>query len=148
MFQTGKFNQGVSGDVKKRTWATLTARINEISECHREIIEIIKKWSDLKCDTKRKVAAMRASGFSTSRIAQDLSPIESMVHQILQVTPPADKFAIVAEDLPDEDEDSRGALEMSQHSPSTVNGKLPIQPLGKSALPPPPLPLDIIYSSK
>ncbi|KAL6471214.1 hypothetical protein MHYP_G00198640 [Metynnis hypsauchen] len=143
----GKFNQGVSGDVKKRTWATLTARINEISECHREIIEIIKKWSDLKCDTKRKVAAMRASGFSAARIAQDLSPIESMVHQILQMPPPADKFTLMADHLPDEDEDSQSILGMSQDSPNMANGRLPVQPLGIPILPPPPLPLDVMYSN-
>uniref|UniRef100_A0A3B3RVD3 Zgc:113149 n=1 Tax=Paramormyrops kingsleyae TaxID=1676925 RepID=A0A3B3RVD3_9TELE len=89
----GKFNRGVSSDVKKRTWAAITARINEISECPREVIEIIKKWSDLKCDTKRKVAAMRAGGDGSlrtgnSRIARDLSPVENMVYQILQMPPP------------------------------------------------------------
>ncbi|KAL4647441.1 mitochondrial import inner membrane translocase subunit TIM50 isoform X1 [Arapaima gigas] len=88
--------QGVSANVKKRTWAEITARINEISECPREIIEIIKKWSDLKCDTKRKVAAMRAAGDGSlragcSRIARDLSPIENMVHQILQLPPLDDR---------------------------------------------------------
>ncbi|KAJ8414572.1 hypothetical protein AAFF_G00037740 [Aldrovandia affinis] len=91
----GKFNRGVSADVKKRTWAEITARINEISECPREIIEIIKKWSDLKCDTKRKVAAMRAGlgGVSGAlRISRDLSPVENMVHQILQL-PPRDSAA-------------------------------------------------------
>ncbi|XP_072548009.1 uncharacterized protein [Salminus brasiliensis] len=138
----GKYNQGVSGDVKKRTWATLTARINEISECHREIIEIIKKWSDLKCDTKRKVAAMRASGFSAARIAQDLSPIETMVHQILQPSP-SDKFSLMADHVPDDDdddEDSQGALGMPQHSPSLANG-VPV-------LPPPPIPMDMMYSNQ
>ncbi|KAJ8369151.1 hypothetical protein SKAU_G00091790 [Synaphobranchus kaupii] len=86
----GKFNRGVSADVKKRTWAEITARINEISECPREIIEIIKKWSDLKCDTKRKVAAMRAGLGGSSgalRISRDLSPVENIVHQILQLPP-------------------------------------------------------------
>ncbi|XP_036393427.1 myb-related transcription factor, partner of profilin [Megalops cyprinoides] len=85
----GKFNRGVSADVKKRTWAEITARINEISECPREIIEVIKKWSDLKCDTKRKVAAMRAGGTGGPlRLSRDLSPVENMVHQILQLPPP------------------------------------------------------------
>ncbi|KAG7470732.1 hypothetical protein MATL_G00117000 [Megalops atlanticus] len=85
----GKFNRGVSADVKKRTWAEITARINEISECPREIIEVIKKWSDLKCDTKRKVAAMRAGGGGGAlRLSRDLSPVENMVHQILQLPPP------------------------------------------------------------
>lgn len=136
----GKYNQGVSSDVKKRTWATLTARINEISDCHREIIEIIKKWSDLKCDTKRKVAAMRASGFSAARIAQDLSPVETMVQHILQPSS-ADSFSLMADHVPDEDdeEDSQGAFGMPQHSPSLTNG-IPF-------LPPPPLPVDMMYSN-
>lgn len=143
VIQTGKFNQGVSSDVKKRTWANLTARINEISECHREIIEIIKKWSDLKCDTKRKVAAMRASGFSASRISQDLSPVEIMVHQILQMSSPADKFTFRNEDVPDEDEDSESGNGMPQQSRSVANGRQ----LGFPVLPPPSQSLDM-YSSE
>ncbi|XP_035390046.1 uncharacterized protein zgc:113149 isoform X2 [Electrophorus electricus] len=132
----GKFNQGVSSDIKKRTWATLTARINEISECHREIIEVIKKWSDLKCDTKRKVAAMRASGFSASRVAQDLSPIETMVHQILQMPVPAEKSMLMASRPPDKDEDSRGALVVPLHSPGMANGRLLAQMLPVHVPPP------------
>ncbi|XP_015196434.2 nuclear apoptosis-inducing factor 1 [Lepisosteus oculatus] len=84
----GKFNRGVSTEVKKRTWADITARINEVSQCPREIIEVIKKWSDLKCDTKRKVAALRAGGPVTggrARLSRELTPVESVVHQILQL---------------------------------------------------------------
>lgn len=85
----GKFNRGVPTDIKKRTWAEITARVNEIGDCQREVIEIIKKWSDLKCDTKRKVAAMR-SGVGghkglNSRVSRDLTPTESIVHQILEM---------------------------------------------------------------
>lgn len=125
LLQTGKFNQGVSSDVKKRTWAALAARINEISECHREVIEIVKKWSDLKCDTKRKVAAMRASGFSAARVTNDLSPIERMVHQILQPGP-GENFPL-ADSIADDDEDSQGASGMPLHIPGTANGRLPIK---------------------
>lgn len=128
VLQTGKFNQGVSSDVKKRTWAALAARINDISECHREVIEIVKKWSDLKCDTKRKVAAMRASGFSAARITDDLSPVERMVHQILQPGP-GDRFPL-SDSIVDEDEDSQGASVMPLHIPGTINGRLPIMPQG------------------
>ncbi|XP_076833299.1 uncharacterized protein LOC143478221 [Brachyhypopomus gauderio] len=130
----GKFNQGVSSDVKKRTWANLTARINEISECHREIIEIIKKWSDLKCDTKRKVAAMRASGLSASRISQELSPTETMVHQILQMPVPADKGRQGA-GRPS-DEAGGCARGMPLHSASMANGRLPAPPLPVHVPPP------------
>lgn len=85
----GKFNRGVPTDTKKRTWAEITARVNEIGDCQREVIEIIKKWSDLKCDTKRKVAAMR-SGLGghkslSTRVTRDLTPTESIVHQILEM---------------------------------------------------------------
>ncbi|XP_053362937.1 nuclear apoptosis-inducing factor 1 [Clarias gariepinus] len=124
----GKFNQGVSSDVKKRTWAALAARINEISECHREVIEIVKKWSDLKCDTKRKVAAMKASGFSAARITGDLSPIERMVHRILQPGP-EEKFPL-SDSIVNEDEDSQGSSGVPLHIPGMANGKLPIKPRG------------------
>ncbi|XP_027002280.2 uncharacterized protein zgc:113149 isoform X1 [Tachysurus fulvidraco] len=124
----GKFNQRVSSDVKKRTWAALAARINEISECHREVIEIVKKWSDLKCDTKRKVAAMRASGVSAARITDDLSPVERIVVQILQ-SGPGEKFPL-SDSVADEDEDSQGVSVIPLPVPGTANGRLSVKPQG------------------
>lgn len=85
----GKFNRGVPTDMKKRTWAEITARVNEIGECQREVIEVIKKWSDLKCDTKRKVAAMRSGTVPNrglnSRLSRDLNQTEKIVLQILEM---------------------------------------------------------------
>ncbi|XP_068601094.1 nuclear apoptosis-inducing factor 1 [Brachionichthys hirsutus] len=85
----GKFNRGVPTDMKKRTWAEITARVNEIGECQREIIEVIKKWSDLKCDTKRKVAAMRSGAAPSkglrARLSRDLNPTEKIVLHILEM---------------------------------------------------------------
>lgn len=150
VLQTGKFNQGVSSDVKKRTWAALATRINEISECHREVIEIVKKWSDLKCDTKRKVAAMRASGFSAARIADDLSPVERMVHQILQPGP--GEKSPLSDSIVDEDEDSQGVSWMPLHVSGTANGRVPIRPrevphhLEMSSKEDSDLPLDMSYN--
>lgn len=89
MILVGKFNRGVPTDAKKRVWAEITARINEIGECQREVIEVVKKWSDLKCDTKRKVAAMRAGTVPhrglNSRLSRDLNPTEKIVLQILEM---------------------------------------------------------------
>ncbi|XP_030634006.1 nuclear apoptosis-inducing factor 1 [Chanos chanos] len=142
----GKFNRGVSSDVKKRTWAALTARINEISECHREILEIIKKWSDLKCDTKRKVAAMKASGASPSRIMLDLSPIESMVHQVLQMPVTEDPSGLRPtsnqndhNDV-DDDEDCISPIRIASRSVRIPNGKLVAHGKGKAL--PAPVPPD------
>ncbi|XP_077448370.1 uncharacterized protein LOC144068050 [Stigmatopora argus] len=85
----GKFNRGVGTDVKKRTWAEITARVNEIGECQREVIEVVKKWSDLKCDTKRKVGAMRSGKVQSrafnSRFSKDLTHTEKIVLQILEM---------------------------------------------------------------
>ncbi|XP_076017328.1 uncharacterized protein LOC143009197 isoform X2 [Genypterus blacodes] len=85
----GKYNRGVPTDVKKRTWAEITARVNDIGECQREVIEVIKKWSDLKCDTKRKVSAMRSGTVPNrglnSRLSRDLNPTEKIVLQILEM---------------------------------------------------------------
>ncbi|KAG5269706.1 hypothetical protein AALO_G00205140 [Alosa alosa] len=142
----GKFNRGVSSDVKKRTWAAITASINEISECPREILEIIKKWSDLKCDTKRKVAAMRASGASSARVARDLSPIEAMVHQILQMPTPgsADPHPYGAPfgEGDDGDDDSMGPV-MPLRQRATTSGRtrmlLPAPPPQPPPPPPPPV---------
>ncbi|XP_051514069.1 nuclear apoptosis-inducing factor 1 isoform X2 [Myxocyprinus asiaticus] len=86
----GKFNTGIPSDVKKRKWAEITARINEIGECDREIMEVVKKWSDLKCDTRRKVAALRSGGnlSLSQRLARsniELSPTEVIVESILEL---------------------------------------------------------------
>ncbi|KTF95699.1 hypothetical protein cypCar_00034302 [Cyprinus carpio] len=84
----GKFNAGVPSDVKRRKWAEITARVNEIGECDREIMEVIKKWSDLKCDTKRKVAALRTGALVSLRLARsniELSPMEVIVESILEL---------------------------------------------------------------
>lgn len=85
----GKFNRGIPTDRKKRTWAEITARVNDIGECQREVIEVIKKWSDLKCDTKRKVAAMRGGSMPSkgiiSRHAKDLNATEKVVLTILEM---------------------------------------------------------------
>uniref|UniRef100_H2SWY9 Zgc:153990 n=1 Tax=Takifugu rubripes TaxID=31033 RepID=H2SWY9_TAKRU len=89
MVVVGKLNRGVPSDVKKRTWAEITARINEIGECRREVIEVVKKWSDLKCDTKRKVAAMEAGKLHNrglnSRFCRELNQTEKIVHSILEM---------------------------------------------------------------
>lgn len=126
VFLTGKFNQGISADVKKRTWASLTARINEISDCHREIIEVVKKWSDMKCDTKRKVVAMRASGLSPARIASNLSPVERMVQQIL-MPGNEEKISHTSKDDEDEQEDSQSVPGIVPLLSGIANGKQPIQ---------------------
>ncbi|XP_016317627.1 myb-related transcription factor, partner of profilin-like [Sinocyclocheilus anshuiensis] len=138
----GKFNRGISKDLKNRTWADVTARINEVSECHREIIEVIKKWADLKCDTKRRVAAMRASGATAAQIAQELSPIETMVHQILQMSNPNKNVSSLANDdqMDDEDEDIPGLSEMPHSFSHMANGRphsfgLPMPPPFHTSIP-------------
>uniref|UniRef100_A0A8C5G545 Myb/SANT-like DNA-binding domain-containing protein 4 n=1 Tax=Gouania willdenowi TaxID=441366 RepID=A0A8C5G545_GOUWI len=110
----GKYNRGVATDIKKQTWATITARVNEIGECQREVMEVIKKWSDLKCDTKRKVAALRygkpANKRLRARLSRGLSQTEKIVMQILDMEeedqPTAD-FGPVGddEDLPGRPDD-------------------------------------------
>lgn len=152
----GKFNRGVSADLKKRTWADITARINEISECPREVLEIIKKWSDLKCDTKRKVAAMRASGASTARISRDLSPIEAMVHQILQMAVPSGPHPYESL-FSNEDDRERvpGRRRMQgppltiqrQHPPALIPPPLPQPPPPPSQPPPPPPPAPVMMAA-
>lgn len=87
LIPSGKFNYGVPSTVKKRTWAEITARINEIGECEREVVEVIKKWSDMKCDTKRKVAAVRSGlkGTPPSRFLRGFTPTENIIRKILEL---------------------------------------------------------------
>lgn len=129
-------------DVKKRTWAEITTRVNEIGECQREIIEVIKKWSDLKCDTKRKVAAMRSGAVPNrglnSRLSRDLNQTEKIVLQILEMDeedhgtgdfgPLGDDDDVEEEEMDEEDmigmSSPNGALDMMSMPPppSHVSG--------------------------
>lgn len=71
---SGKFNSSVPTEVKKRKWAEITQCVNEIGESDREVNEVIKKWAELECDTKRKMAAMHSS---------ELSQAETIISSIL-----------------------------------------------------------------
>ncbi|XP_056139988.1 uncharacterized protein zgc:113149 [Lampris incognitus] len=84
-----KFNHGVSAEAKKQTWADITEQINDLGENHREVRQIMKKWADLKCDGKRRMAAFRGPQGSNLR-KKNLGPVERMVHKILLMTPGAD----------------------------------------------------------
>ncbi|XP_020790263.1 nuclear apoptosis-inducing factor 1 isoform X2 [Boleophthalmus pectinirostris] len=133
----GKFNRGVPTDAKKRTWAEITARVNEIGECQREIIEVIKKWSDLKCDTKRKIAAMQTGAVPSrglnSRMSKDLNPTEKIVAQILEMSDEDDgtyDFSPLGDDDEGVDEEEMEEEDMMGFQ-SSPNGGL------ETAMPPP-----------
>ncbi|KAM8769221.1 uncharacterized protein AB9X84_000378 isoform 1-T2 [Acanthopagrus schlegelii] len=84
-----KFNQGVSAEAKKQTWAEITNQINGLGENHREVRQIMKKWADLKCDGKRRIVALRGPNGSNMR-KKNLGPVERMVHKILMMSPQGD----------------------------------------------------------
>lgn len=135
----GKFNRSVPTESKKRTWAEITARVNEIGECQREIIEVIKKWSDMKCDTKRKIAAMQKGTVpnrgANSRMSKNLNPTEKIVAEILEMAedddgtfdfgPLGDDDDVIDEEDMEEEEmmglesSPNGALETSMPPPSS-----------------------------
>ncbi|XP_072302875.1 uncharacterized protein [Eucyclogobius newberryi] len=133
----GKFNRGVPTDAKKRTWAEITARVNEIGECQREIIEVIKKWSDLKCDTKRKIAAMQTGTVPSrglnSRMSKDLNPTEKIVAQILEMSDDDDgtfNFGPLGDDdeVADEEEMEEEDMMGFQSSPNGLETPMPPPP--------------------
>ncbi|XP_041090641.1 nuclear apoptosis-inducing factor 1-like [Polyodon spathula] len=132
----GKFNHGVPSNLKKRTWADITARINEVSQCPREIIEVIKKWSDMKCDVKRRLAA-RCEGAGEG--PDELTPVESIVHQILQLTgtrqrhPPQPRASSLGSGL--------GARDREEPTASAASVGLPVAEGFVTGLPETPLPL-------
>ncbi|KAM7412538.1 hypothetical protein PAMA_020085 [Pampus argenteus] len=95
-----KFNHGVSAETKKQTWAEITDQINGLGENHREVRQIMKKWADLKCDGKRRVAALRGPNGTTVR-KKNMGPVEKMVHKILMMSPRGDGDSDL--DLEDED---------------------------------------------
>ncbi|KAM7398825.1 hypothetical protein PAMP_018134 [Pampus punctatissimus] len=95
-----KFNHGVSAETKKQTWAEITDQINGLGENHREVRQIMKKWADLKCDGKRRVAALRGPNGTTVR-KKNMGPVERMVHKILMMSPQGDGDSDL--DLEDED---------------------------------------------
>eukprot|EP00064_Thunnus_orientalis_P025248 superscaffoldBa00012277_g25594 len=95
-----KFNQGVSAEAKKQTWAEITDQINGLGENHREVRQIMKKWADLKCDGKRRVAALRGPNGTNVR-KKNMGPVERMVHKILMMSPRGDGDSDL--DLEDDD---------------------------------------------
>ncbi|XP_014841915.1 PREDICTED: nuclear apoptosis-inducing factor 1-like isoform X2 [Poecilia mexicana] len=140
----GKFNRGIPTDSKKRTWAEITARVNDIGECQREVIEVIKKWSDLKCDTKRKVAAMRSGTVPNrglnSRLSRDLTQTEKIVLQILEMDEDDQSTGECGplgddDDVPEEEEEMEEEDMMGMQSSPNGGGDM-------SSMPPPPTSYD------
>ncbi|XP_019723019.1 uncharacterized protein LOC109514389 [Hippocampus comes] len=98
-----KFNHGVSAEAKKQKWAEITDQINGLGQNHREVRQIMKKWADLKCDGKRRLALLRApNGSAGRRKRKSLDSVEKMVHGILLMSPTGD----VLSDADDQDEGS------------------------------------------
>ncbi|XP_061682947.1 uncharacterized protein LOC133504573 [Syngnathoides biaculeatus] len=99
-----KFNHGVSAEAKKQKWAEITEQINALGENRREVRQIMKKWADLKCDGKRRLALLRApNGSAGRRKRKSLDSVEKMVHGILLMSPTGD----VVSDVDGEDEDAK-----------------------------------------
>ncbi|XP_068173522.1 uncharacterized protein zgc:113149 [Antennarius striatus] len=99
-----KFNQGVSAETKKQTWAEITNQINGLGENHREVRQIMKKWADLKCDGKRRIIALRGPNGCNLR-KKHLGPVEKMVHKILMMSHTGDGDS--DQDFGDDDEFSK-----------------------------------------
>ncbi|KAF5905358.1 nuclear apoptosis-inducing factor 1 isoform X1, partial [Clarias magur] len=55
------FNAGVTHIAKNNAWMEILKRVNAVTNCHRELAEVKKKWSDLKTEVRRKVAQARAA---------------------------------------------------------------------------------------
>ncbi|XP_077578593.1 uncharacterized protein LOC144200368 isoform X1 [Stigmatopora nigra] len=87
-----KFNHGVSAEAKKQKWAEITDQINGLGQNHREVRQIMKKWADLKCDGKRRMALLLCApaGSAGRRKRKSLDSVEKMVHGILLMSPTAD----------------------------------------------------------
>lgn len=53
-----------------------------------QVRQIMKKWADLKCDGKRRLALLRApNGTAGRRKRKSLDSVEKMVHGILLMSP-------------------------------------------------------------
>lgn len=46
----GKFNQGVSAETKKQTWAEITNQINSLGENHREVSDHLNALLQTYCE--------------------------------------------------------------------------------------------------
>ncbi|XP_061538347.1 uncharacterized protein LOC133405436 isoform X2 [Phycodurus eques] len=79
--------------------------IGRLPESESEKVrQIMKKWADLKCDGKRRLALLRApNGSAGRRKRKSLDSVEKMVHGILLMSPTGD----VVSDVDGEDEDSK-----------------------------------------
>ncbi|XP_057695269.1 myb-related transcription factor, partner of profilin-like isoform X1 [Corythoichthys intestinalis] len=109
-----KFNHGVSAEAKKQKWAEITDQINGLGENHREVRQIMKKWADLKCDGKRRMALLDAAeqvadSSAVRRKRKSLDSVEKMVHGILLMSPTGDAVSDVDEDEDDDAPDIKKA---------------------------------------
>lgn len=141
----GKFNSGIPSEMKRRKWTEITQRINEIGECDREVGEVIKKWSDLKCDTKRKIAALQTG--SALPHSSDLSPTERLVGSILDLEKMPREVAGSSRSRID-DQDGIGADEDDGTSLPGMGSFQDSPSLGSETRPkPPPAGLDVKFDS-
>ncbi|XP_024918609.1 nuclear apoptosis-inducing factor 1 isoform X1 [Cynoglossus semilaevis] len=60
------FNAGVTHLAKNNAWLEIVKKVNSVTTCPRELLEVKKKWSDLKTEVRRKVAQARAAIEGTS----------------------------------------------------------------------------------
>uniref|UniRef100_A0A3P8WE35 Uncharacterized LOC103378361 n=1 Tax=Cynoglossus semilaevis TaxID=244447 RepID=A0A3P8WE35_CYNSE len=121
-----KFNRGVSVEAKKQTWAEITDQINALGENHREVRQIMKKWADLKCDGKRRIAALRGPNGSTFR-KKNLGVVEKMVHKILTMSPKGGDDSDLEVGVEDESTASYSYLSVMDNShpfPEGVSGDI------------------------
>ncbi|KAG7499119.1 nuclear apoptosis-inducing factor 1 [Solea senegalensis] len=66
------FNAGVTHMAKNHAWMEILKKVNAVTTCPRELLEVKKKWSDMKTEVRRKVAQARAAIEGTSA---DCTPV-------------------------------------------------------------------------
>ena len=57
----GSLSTGVTNKNKQLSWQFVAAAVNEVSSTPRSFSEIKKKWSDMKVDSKKRIAEYRQS---------------------------------------------------------------------------------------
>lgn len=107
------YNAGVTFLTKTNAWQDILKRVNAISMCQRELVEVKKKWSDLKTEVRRKISQARAALEEEDDVPPVmLTPLQQRICNLLG------ESSIL--DLPTQDCPTESPSQVSINSPDTV----------------------------
>lgn len=81
----GSLSSGISAKTKRIAWENIAKSVNDVGSENRSTADVKKKWSDIKVDVKRRVAAHHTSSQKTGGGpgVEALTPFDQRVTAVL-----------------------------------------------------------------